>query len=245
MGFFTIIVPILVQLPDYIAKNTTKSSSFPLIMFVTIVIQAIVVTLLDFGVYYFGVRQGIYKWLDNKKIKLRTHTQALSKYIGIQVPFVKCYAFNVKMVWFGLVYGIVTPISIFIVFIGMLMTYFFERVLFNSKYSIPFYSGPKINEAMIELLDWTPLFIGLVNLFLYRISQTSREFENDSRIMGLIIAMIVIGAINILVPYQRILKNLSKRKFDTVDMPYNPKNMEITFEESDPFGRKTPNILYR
>ncbi len=74
LGFFTIVVPILVQLPDYIAKNTTKSSSFPLVMFVTIIIQAIVVTLLDFFVYYFGVRQGIYKWLDNKKIKLRTHT---------------------------------------------------------------------------------------------------------------------------------------------------------------------------
>ena len=74
LGFFTIVVPILVQLPDYIAKNTTKSSSFPLVMFVTIIIQAIVVTLLDIFVYYFGVRQHIYKWLDNKKIKLRTHT---------------------------------------------------------------------------------------------------------------------------------------------------------------------------
>lgn len=47
--------------------------------------------------------------------------------------------------------------------------------------------------------------------------------------MGLIIAMIVIGAVNILIPYQRILKNIFKRKIEPVDMPYNPKNMEITF----------------
>lgn len=83
----------------------------------------------------------------------------------------KCYAFNVKMVWFGFLYGVVSPISIFISFLGMLLCYFFEKKLFNERYSIPFYGRSRINYEMIDLLDYTPLLVGLFNIFLYKTSQ--------------------------------------------------------------------------
>lgn len=186
-------------------------------MFTTIIIQAIVTNILDFVVHYFEIKQKIFIWLDNKKIAVKTHSEALKKFIGVHVPFVKCYAFNVKMVWFGFLYGVVSPICVFIAFIGMVMTYFFERALFNSKYSIPFYSGPRINYEMIGLLDWTPLIIGLFNFLLYKQSSFERNFESDPRVVGLIAAMIAIGALHILMPWKQILKKVLKPKVDQPD----------------------------
>jgi hypothetical protein len=114
-------------------------------MFTTIIIQAIFINVLDFFIHFFEIKQKLFKWLDNKKISPKTQSQALRKFVGFPVPFVKCYAWNVKIIWFGFLYAVITPISVFIAFVGMTMSYYFERYLFNRKYSIPFYGGPRIN----------------------------------------------------------------------------------------------------
>lgn len=81
------------------------------------------------------------------------------------------YAHNVKIVWFGFLYGVVSPICVAIATVGLFLSYFFERILFNSKYSIPVYGGPRTNATMLDMLDLTPFLIGLFNLFLYNTSQ--------------------------------------------------------------------------
>lgn len=53
LGFFSIIVPILVKLPSAIADQTTKSSSFPLVMFTTIIIQSLITNPFSFLLQYF------------------------------------------------------------------------------------------------------------------------------------------------------------------------------------------------
>jgi hypothetical protein len=63
---------------------------------------------------------------------------------------------------------------------------------------------------MIDLFDWTPLLIGLFNLYLYQTSANEREFSQDGRVHGLIAAMIVIGAINLLVPWKILVKKFTK-----------------------------------
>lgn len=148
-----------------------KSSSFPTVMLTTIIMQALLATILDYFFYYYELKPKFYRKLHEYKISMRTQSQAIHKFKGAEVPFVKCYAFNVKMVWFGFLYGVVSPISIFISFLGMLLCYFFEKKLFNERYSIPFYGRSRINYEMIDLLDYTPLLIGLFNIFLYKTSQ--------------------------------------------------------------------------
>lgn len=93
-------------------------------MFTTIIIQAIFINIVDFIVHFFDIKQKIWIWLDNKKISPKTHSQALHKFIASPVPFVKCYAWNVKIIWFGFLYAVITPISIFIAFLGMLLSYY-------------------------------------------------------------------------------------------------------------------------
>lgn len=74
LGFFSIIVPILVKLPSVIAEETTKSSSFPLVMFTTIIIQSFVTNTFSFIMQYFEVKQRILRFLHNKKISIKTQT---------------------------------------------------------------------------------------------------------------------------------------------------------------------------
>lgn len=82
----------------------------------------------------------------------------------------------ILIVWFGFLYGIVSPICVVIGLIGLVLYYFYQRSLFNSKYSIPIYGGSRLNSTLIDLLDYTPFLVGLFNLFLYQTSQSSRNF---------------------------------------------------------------------
>lgn len=76
--------------------------------------------------------------------------------------------------WFGFLYGVVSPICVAIATIGFFLYYLFERLLFNYRYSIPIYGGPRINATMLDMMDFLPLLIGLFNLFLYNTSQDDR-----------------------------------------------------------------------
>ena len=149
----------------------------------------------------------------------------MSKYIGEEVPFVKSYAWNVKIIWFGFLYAVITPISVFIAFVGMTMLYFIQRYLFNSKYSIPYYGGPRLNYEMIRLLDWTPLIIGLFNLFIYEKYQSNAIYGKDSRILGLIVTIIVIGIVNLFIPWKNLAKIMFKPVPSKKDELYEPSNL--------------------
>lgn len=48
LGFFSIFAPILAKLPSFIQLNTSSSSSFPLVMFTTIIIQSFFGTTIGF-----------------------------------------------------------------------------------------------------------------------------------------------------------------------------------------------------
>lgn len=94
------------------------------------------------------------------------------------MPFTSSYAHIVEMVWFGFVFAVVSPICTLIAVSGMVLFYFYEKALFNSKYSIPIYLGPRLNSTLIDLLDYTALLIGTFNLFLYTTSNGLRNAEN-------------------------------------------------------------------
>lgn len=116
-----------------------------------------------------------------------------------------CYAHQIKIVWFGFLYGVVSPICVFIALIGLILYYNYQRALFNSRYSIPPCIGPRINSTFIDLLDLAPFLVGLFNLFLYSTSQESRKFESDSRVYGVIVTAMVIGGIHALMPWKTIM----------------------------------------
>jgi hypothetical protein len=94
----------------------------------------------------------------------------------------------------------------------MILYYYYERILFNSKYSIPVYGGPRLNSAMIDLLDYLPLLIGLFNLFLYTTSQALRKFEFDGRINAVVFVIIGIGVFHAVFPWHPIIQRFYSEK---------------------------------
>jgi hypothetical protein len=44
LGFFSIFAPIIAKLPSFVKLNTSDSSSFPLVMFTTMIIQSFIGT---------------------------------------------------------------------------------------------------------------------------------------------------------------------------------------------------------
>lgn len=116
------------------------------------------------------------------------------------------------MVWFGFLYAVVSPICLFIALIGLILYYTYQRALFNSKYSIPAYIGPRLNSTLVNLLDLTPFLVGLFNFFLYTTSMSTKKFESESRIYGVIITTMVIGLINAIMPWKAILHHFYNEK---------------------------------
>ena len=121
------------------------------------------------------------------------------------MPFVLVYCHVIIITWFSFLYGVVSPICIIIGTVGFGLYFLFVKVLYNSKYSIPIYGGPRINNVVIDLLDYLPFLIGLFNLFLYDTSRVERGFESDHRVYGIISANIIIGAIHACFPYRAVI----------------------------------------
>lgn len=80
----------------------------------------------------------------------------------------------------------------------------------NSKYSIPPYGGMKINNSFFNLLDWTPFLIGVFQLIQYNTFHTTRAFQYDHRVAGLAGVTIALGAINMLMPWDDVLRKFMK-----------------------------------
>lgn len=143
---------------------------------------------------------------------VKTQTESYATFKGSEVPFVNAYAHMVKIVWFSFLYGVVSPICVAIGTIGIFIYYYYQRILFNSKYSIPIYGHSRINSTMIDLLDFTPFLVGLFNLFLYQTSQNARSFDVDGRVIGIVITNIVVGALNAVFPWQTVLSKIYNEK---------------------------------
>lgn len=212
LGFFSIFAPILAKLPSFIKLDTSQSSSFPVIMFTTIIIQSFIGTTISFLLSYFEVVRRVLEYLDRQKIIINTQTEAYSKFKSLEVPFVFSYSHNVKIFWFSFLYGIVTPMCIPIGFAGMVIYYYYQKILFNSKYSIPVYGGSRLNSTMIDLLDFSPFLIGIFNLFLYQTSISARGVEENPAIIGITITNTVIGGAFAVFPWRIFISKFYNEK---------------------------------
>lgn len=106
------------------------------------------------------------------------------------------------------------------------MLYFFEKILYNSKYSIPFYGGPRINHELMSLLDWTPLLIALFNFYLLKLSQSRLNFKADNRIDPILWTMIIFGIIHLIVPWKKVIKRCLKTSdADDINYQYDPRGL--------------------
>jgi hypothetical protein len=162
LGFLSVFAPFIAQLPS-ISKQAMmlNSTSFPLVMFVVIIGQAIAGNLLRFLLRFFLIKQKFCLKLYQFKLFFKNPLRALDAIKGRRVPFSSSFAFMTKIYWFGFFYAVISPICLLISTLGMFMFYQFQRILLNYRFSIPTYGGVKINYSFLNLLDWTPFWISM------------------------------------------------------------------------------------
>lgn len=90
-----------------------------------------------------------------------------NSYKGSNVSISDLYAYIIIIVWCSFLYAIISPICILIGTLGIFLSYFYDKILFNCKYSKPGYNNSRINAVFIDLLDVTPLLVGMFNYLFY------------------------------------------------------------------------------
>lgn len=82
IGFITILAPIISKLPSFIRIETSDSTTFPLIMFTSIIVQSYFGTTIHFLLEYFELTHYLMKLLQKTRIVINTQTEAYSTFKG-------------------------------------------------------------------------------------------------------------------------------------------------------------------
>ncbi len=74
LGFFSMFAPIIAKLPAFIYIETKSSSSFPLVMFISILLLTFLQSTIGFLVTYFDLNNKILRFLHKKGLAIKTQT---------------------------------------------------------------------------------------------------------------------------------------------------------------------------
>ena len=162
LGLFAIFVPFFVRLPRI--DEGAKAVGLPLNMLVTILIQAFGLPTAQFLSLFFNLKYRILRKLTKNGIITMTQTEANENFMAPRIEFVEAYTIKIQLIWFGFAFATVIPISLPIAMLGIMLSYWLQRLLYCKCYSIPEYGGPRINSEFIDLLDGTPLLVAVLNL---------------------------------------------------------------------------------
>lgn len=132
---FSIIIPLFINAAD--VKTGLKDSKFPTAIVVMIVFKAIASNTGSFLEEYFEITSKIEEFLYRNNIIRKTQSEANEELKGNEIDFsLKC-ADLTQLFWFSLIFGIVSPICIFVASFGVFLWIIYDRILFMKRYSIP------------------------------------------------------------------------------------------------------------
>ena len=176
-------------------------------MILVLSFQIIAESVIMFLAKYSQALHGIYRFLVDSKIIIATQTEANKVIEGMELDFVNHFVYILRTVWFTLVFSIISPVCLFIGTFGLILSYFIEKYFLSQRYSIPEYGDFRLNSEFIDLLDATPLLIGIFNLFVILASKKDFNYEEipNSEIVFIMLS-IGVGAFNFLMPWQDIVK---------------------------------------
>ena len=74
-----------------------------------------------------------------------TQTEANEKFKPVEIDFAEVYSLKVQLIWFGFTFATVSPICLLFAMIGIMISFFLQKILYTRYYSIPEYGAPRIN----------------------------------------------------------------------------------------------------
>jgi hypothetical protein len=90
-----------------------------------------------------------------------TQLEANETFEGPKAEIPYKYAYIIKTIWLTAFYCPIVPIVVVFSFIGLLLNYFIEKILYGSTYSIPNMLSSMVNDSAIELIEYFSLIIAV------------------------------------------------------------------------------------
>lgn len=176
-------------------------------MIVLIVFKGIVSNTVSFLEEYFEITLKIKEWIFKKNIIKKTQVEAHEE-LKSQIDFSSKCADLTQLFWFSIIFGIISPICIFVACVGLLLWIIYDRILFLKRYSIPQYTSTIVLFTFIEKLELIVFFIGLLNMCTHLFTVYIEEIEMSSTIFAVSLVNLIYGAIFNLLPLNKILRTL-------------------------------------
>lgn len=110
----------------------------------------------------------VYRFLVERKIIYRTQYKVNHMMRGVELILESKCAGAIQLMWFGFIFSVISPLCLPISTIGLFLMCIYERILFNSRYRIPKYTGIRVAHEFINLLRFVSLFIGIANLIVHQ-----------------------------------------------------------------------------
>ena len=112
------------------------------------------------------------------------------------------------------------PPVIFISFIGLFLNFIIEKYLFSGYYKAPETISSYVNSEVMNLLDYTLLWITLGNFSVHLIKSNFKIDNMETNLIPIHITFLCFSVINILFPYRAVMKRCTRVEEEEENEPY-------------------------
>lgn len=131
-----------------------------------------------------------------------TQKEANQWFEGTSMDLSFKYSILIKNMWLTCFYTSLIPTAMYILLIGLILTYMSEKYLVLRRYKRPERLNQSLHSISIEYFEFAPLLLSIGNIF----SQCIIHYLD--KISRIHIAIIVLGFINMILPMQKIIDKI-------------------------------------
>lgn len=162
-GVISVIITVAIDYPSIRYYKTVICNDMLYIMILNVIVNNVLNFLL--------VTLQIPSWIDRAllyfKVERFTQKEANKIFQANQVDLEYKYAYMLKTLWLTAFFMPTQPNVIFLSILALLINYWSEKYLFSCYYSIPYMFSGKISISVLDLLDYTGLWLIMGSFFIH------------------------------------------------------------------------------
>lgn len=153
------------------------------------------------------------------------------------------YSVIIKNVWLSCLYTSLIPTAMYILLVGLVLTYFSEKYLVLRRYNRPERLNQSLHNISIEYIEFAPLLLSIGNIFSQYVIHDLKDINKIH------IAIIIVGLFNMILPMQKIVNKISSICYKTKiqnNVSYNKASLEFNtdYDRCNPLTENEANIKW-
>ena len=145
--------------------------------------------------------------------------------------------------WLSCLYTSLIPTAMYILLVGLVLTYFSEKYLVLRRYNRPERLNQSLHNISIEYIEFAPLLLSIGNIFSQYVIHDLKDINKIH------IAIIIVGLFNMILPMQKIVNKISSICYKTKiqnNVSYNKASLEFNtdYDRCNPLTENEANIKW-